>query len=41
MGLSNLAIELTAGTREIPSSSNELSTQESGKAKYKQAKANT
>ena len=37
--LSTLAKELTAAARMMQSSSNELSTLVSGKAKYKQTKA--
>ena len=40
-GMSNLVKELTAATRVMQSSFNELSTLVSGKAKYKQAKAAT
>ena len=39
--LSNLAKEFTAATRIMQSSSNELSTPVSGKAKCKQTKATT
>ena len=40
-GLSILVKELTAATRVMKSSSNELSTLVSGKVKYKQTKATT